>query len=111
MFRIESDGTIKITRGDTARLTVNITNEQDGSDYSIESSDVITFTVKKYCSDKNLAFQKIVTGSGAIHIEPNDTAQMRFDTYKYDVQLTKANGDVYTVIGPATFEVLQEVTF
>jgi len=31
-------------------------------------------------------------------IDPDDTKKLAFDTYKYDIELTKASGDVDTFI-------------
>ena len=104
------DKTIKLTRGDTARLTVPIINLANNGEYTMESGDILYFTVKKTAKDSDFLFQKSVTGSNSIHIRPEDTAVLSFGKYKYDVQLTTATGDVYTVIEPSTFEVMEEIT-
>lgn len=104
------DKTIKLTRGDTARLTVPIVNLANNGEYTMESGDILYFTVKKTAKDSDFLFQKSVTGSNSIHIRPEDTAALSFGKYKYDVQLTTATGDVYTVIEPSTFEVMEEIT-
>ena len=104
------DKTIKLTRGDTARLTVPIINLANNGEYTMESGDILYFTVKKTAKDIDFLFQKSVTGSNLIHIRPEDTADLSFGKYKYDVQLTTATGDVYTVIEPSTFEVMEEIT-
>lgn len=104
------DKTIKLTRGDTARLTVPIINLANNGEYTMESGDILYFTVKKTAKDTDFLFQKSVTGSNSIHIKPEDTADLSFGKYKYDVQLTTATGDVYTVIEPSTFEVMEEIT-
>lgn len=104
------DKTIKLTRGDTARLTVPIINLANNGEYTMESGDILYFTVKKTAKDSDFLFQKSVTGSNSIHIRPEDTADLSFGKYKYDVQLTTATGDVYTVIEPSAFEVMEEIT-
>lgn len=104
------DKIIKLTRGDTARLTVPIINLANNGEYTMESGDILYFTVKKTAKDTDFLFQKSVTGSNSIHIKPEDTANLSFGKYKYDVQLTTATGDVYTVIEPSTFEVMEEIT-
>lgn len=104
------DKTIKLTRGDTARLTIPIVNLANNGEYTMESGDILYFTVKKTAKDSDFLFQKSVTGSNSIHIRPEDTATLSFGKYKYDVQLTTATGDVYTVIEPSTFEVMEEIT-
>ena len=106
----EKDHTIMLTRGDTARFNVGITSKISQEDYEIQSDDTLTMTVKKSVKDEDFCFQKVVTGSTLIHVEPSDTKNIAFGKYVYDIQLDTANGDTYTVIGPASFEVLKEVT-
>lgn len=110
MLYVNPDGTIKLTRGDTARLEVSIKNDLTNSDYEMTFEDVLRFTIKKTVNDSTPAVQKVVTGSNQFHIEPEDTKPLSFGKYLYDVELTTASGDVYTVIVPTTFEVLKEVT-
>lgn len=110
MFRIKSDGTIQLTRGDTARLSVTINNEIDQNEYTLGEIDTLTLTVKKSINDNEPSIQKVAVGTNAFHIEPKDTSSLAFGKYKYDVQLNTADGDVYTVVEPSTFEILNEVT-
>lgn len=110
MLRIESDGTVKLTRGDTARLTVNVKNETNNKEYLVEAGDTLTLSVKKSVKDEDPAFQKVIKGENTFHIIPKDTQHLAFGKYKYDVQLTTSSGDVYTVIEPKTFEIMEEVT-
>ena len=109
MLNVSKYGEIGLTRGDTARLTVTITNEAQEA-YSIQEGDTLTLSVKKAVTDKEYALQKTITGSNTFYLEPQDTAGLDFGKYKYDVQLTTVYGDVYTVIAPTVFEILQEVT-
>ena len=111
MLYVESNGTIKLTRGDTARLTIDVINDIDGSEYIIHENDTLVMTVKRSTSDTAIKLQKILKGSNTFHIEPKDTSDMEFGSYKYDVQLTTSGGDVYTVIEPSTFTLLKEVTY
>ena len=110
MLYIKDDGTIRLTRGDTARLAIPITNLANNGEYTMQSGDVLFFTVKKSAKDTDFLFQKEAPGANAIHIKPEDTANLSFGKYKYDVQLTTASGDVYTVIEPSVFEVMEEIT-
>lgn len=111
MFTISPNGEIGLTRGDTARLTITITNEAaDGGAYEIQATDVLTLSLKKSVNDAEYAFQKRVEGTNAFKIEPQDTSELAFGKYRYDVQLTTVEGDVYTVIPPTVFEIMQEVT-
>lgn len=108
MLKVQKNGEIMLTRGDTARLNVNINN--DSQPYEISADDELKMTVKRNVRDEDIGFQKVVKGGTLIHIKPEDTAGLGFGKYVYDIQLTTAAGDVYTIIGPETFELLQECT-
>ncbi len=110
MLYVNTDGTIQLTRGDTARLIVAIKNDLDGSGYELNADDVLRLTIKKTVNDSTPAVQKTVVGSCKFHIEPEDTQELAFGKYLYDVELTTSGGDVYTVIVPTVFEILKEVT-
>ena len=100
---------ISITRGDTAYLTVDILDDA-GVAYQMQPGDKLTMTVKQNFTDVEPCLQKIIEGDNQFHIEPIDTKNMEFGKYKYDIQLNTAEGDVFTIVGPQTFEVLYEVT-
>lgn len=108
MFAILKNGDIQLTRGDTARFTVSITNDEK-QPYTIQEDDVMTFAVKSEYTDTTPAIQKKVTGGNLFHIEPNDTKGLDFGKYKYDVQLTTADGDNYTVVADKIFTIMNEV--
>lgn len=110
MLYIDDKGVIRLTRGDTARLNIPIKNDLDNSEYVVQSDDILYFTVKKSTRDSEPLFQKSVKGSNTIHIKPEDTSKLSFGKYKYDVELNMSSGDVYTVIEPTIFEIMEEVT-
>lgn len=113
MLYIESDNKIRLTRGDTARLEINVTTaDESGSitDYKILPEDTLTLSVKKKVKDSTYILQKTINGSTVFHIKPEDTRGVSFGTYVYDVQLTTSDGDVYTIIEPTSFEIMTEVT-
>ena len=99
---------IELTRGDTAELSLDV-KKNDGTAYDF-SNDTAVLTVKSSTITSEIMFQKTFS-SGEIKINPEDTASMKYGTYKYDVQITTAGGDVYTVIPPSDFIIAQEVTF
>lgn len=107
----ETDHAISLTRGDTAKFTVLIDDERTESPYYLEENDELTLTVKKRLTDQTIVMQKVNEGTDQFHIEPSDTSDLSYGRYFYDIQLTKASGDVYTIIGPAIFEILPEVTW
>lgn len=110
MLHIDEENKISLTRGDTAYLTVPIYNSVTEEEYILEPNDTLTLTCKRSVRETNIVFQKVLTGSNVFHIIPEDTVGCEFKTYKYDVQLTMANGDVCTVIEPTDFKVTSEVT-
>lgn len=111
MLYVNADGTVRLTRGDSARLSVSISNDLTGGEYTIDPSDTLRLTIKKNVNESEPAVQKVIKGSNQFYIEPNDTSTLSFGKYLYDVELTTAAGDVYTVIVPTTFEILKEVTY
>jgi hypothetical protein len=105
--------TIQLTRGDTARLGVDLVSElEDGTTqpYSVQSDDVLTLSVKKRREDFKPCIEKVVKGSANFHIKPEDTAELEFGSYVYDVQIKTAEGDVCTVIENKTFKIGVEVS-
>lgn len=104
-----SGSEIRLTRGDTAYLSVEITS-QYGAIYQMEPEDILILSVKRFASAQGYALQKQIRGAARFHIEPKDTASLALGVYKYDVELRKANGDVHTVIPSSNFELTEEVT-
>lgn len=99
---------LKMTRGDSANISVN--------GLSLVNGDTIYMTVKDNVNSDDKKFQKIVTsftpeGNAIVFIEPTDTKGLNYKTYVYDIQLTRANGSVSTVVKPHEFKVESEVTF
>lgn len=109
MFMV-SGNDIQLTRGDTARLNVEITNTLNNNIYQLNEDDELILTVKKNTTRKESLIQK-KSISGGFHFAPEDTVELSYGKYVYDVQLTTHSGDVYTVIEPSIFEVMPEVTF
>lgn len=111
MLYINDDGSIQLTRGDSARLSIIIENDITGGEYKVTDTDTIRFTIKRSTSDPMPCVQKVVKGTTNFYIEPSDTKDLSYGKYVYDVELTTASGDVYTVIVPTTFKILKEVTW
>lgn len=110
MYRVDDDGTIEMIRGDTAEFDITITTEVDGQviPYELQEGDILTFTVKKSTKVADVLIQKF---GDHITIEPEDTEELKYGGYKYDVQLTFANGKVDTIIPPNNFILNEEVTW
>lgn len=108
MFNIENR-TISLTRGDTARIEIAISNTVTDEPYELQDGDTILLTVKRTTNSPE-KFQKSASGSNTIHIRPEDTKDMTPGRYMYDVEVRTAAGDVYTVIPVSEFNLLPEVT-
>lgn len=111
MLSVDAEGKIQLTRGDTARFEVNITNDMDGSNYELQDGDVLRFTVKKSTDKKDALISKEITDGNIIYIAPEDTQNLSYGSYYYDVELTTKGKDVYTIIPPSKFVLLKEVTW
>ena len=105
---LEINGTtIKLTRGDSAELTVQPLNA-DGTDYEPQEGDTCRFRLTRKWDDATALVERTVpTSTWLLKIVPEDTSSLGFKVYKYDVQLTTATGDVYTYI-LGEFEVTKE---
>ena len=102
--------TIAFTRGDIARIKINMTNS-DGSPYVLQSGDRAYLTVKKTVAQIENLFQVECGTDSTFVINPIDTKGLLVGSYVYDVQLNHANGDVNTVIVPSVFKVTAEVNY
>ena len=105
-----------MTRGDT--LTATLTLERNGSTYTPVSGDVIRFALKHtdmtagnkdYKDTTPLLTKTISNDTMQLVIEPDDTKELAFGNYVYDMQITFANGDVDTFITPSSFVLKPEV--
>lgn len=111
MLNVNSNGVIQLTRGDSAWFSITVNNAITGEEYTTDSLDTLTLTIKKRAKDEEALVEKTIDGTGIFYIEPSDTSDLKFGSYVYDVQLTTADGHVFTVITPTTFEILSEVTY
>lgn len=102
------DGTkITMTRGDTVRIQVAI--DIDGEEYTPQEGDVVRFAAKKAWTDEEPCILiTIPNDTLVLTIEPNDTKQLEFGAYNYDLQITFANGDVATFVTKAKLKIEEE---
>jgi len=108
MYKIEGSA-ITLTRGDSFYATVTMKNP-DKTDYTPQQGDVVRFALKKrYTDAEPLILKNVPTDTLVLHLEPEDTKDLAFGKYVYDIELTKANGDVDTFIYEADFELAKEV--
>lgn len=101
--------TIYLTRGDTFKAVLTI-SYPDGSIYTPQEGDTIRFALKHSIDDEEcIIFREIPIDTMLLVIYPEDTKELEFGTYVYDIQLTKANGDVDTFITASKFKITAEV--
>ena len=109
------DTTITMTRGDTLRVLVTLT--QDGETYTPTEGDAVRFAMRpaglnskgtayKYdiCLMKDIPIDTMV-----LELEPDDTKPFPFGEYTYDIQITFEDGTVDTPIYEAKLILAPEV--
>ena len=104
----ESGGKVNIpmTRGDSESITVRCSE-------AFVNGDAVYFTVRED-AESPIVLQKTVTefeDGAVIGLAPADTEPMDFGEYVYDIQVTRADGTVTTLVKPSKFKLLEEVTY
>lgn len=108
MYSIEGT-TIRLTRGDTFRAQIDIQYE-DGDSYSPVEGDSVRFAMKKKIKDvEPLLVKDIPIDTLILELEEEDTKNLDFGNYVYDLELRKANGDVATFVTKSTLILEEEV--
>src|SRR5574344_2606514 len=92
-----NNNTIQIIRGDSGGLVFDFVNP-DNSKYTLQNTDKAVFSVKSDYDDTVYVIQKTLSQDGKITFLPSDTTNLSVGSYVYDVQLTKADGQVDTVL-------------
>jgi hypothetical protein len=105
---------ISMVRGDSESLTIRLF-DNDGDQVNIVFGDTVYFTVREALGDTTTILQKVITGfldgEAIIEINPADTDDLFFKTYVYDIQWTRADGQVKTIVPASNFTILAEVTY
>lgn len=99
---------ISMTRGDT--LVVQIIMTRSGEPYTPAEGDVLRFALKHDILQCTPIIKKTIPNSNCLlQLDPNDTKNLTFGDYVYDIELTMADGSVDTFINNATLRLLPEV--
>ena len=122
MGTIIVDNDITHTRGDTLKTKVDIFYDKEKTQpYTPESGDTVRFALKRptqikvekgyteYSDETPLIVKDIPINTLILHLEPSDTKDLSFGKYEYDIEITKASGDVDTFIEAASFVITKEV--
>ena len=122
-MKIDRNNNLRMVRGDTEEITVKLREQTSGgtADKPFVDGDTIKMTIGEYTGSKTerpVAMKTITgtidatTGLGSLVISPSDTADMEFGLakYKYDIQITFADGTVKTLFPAAWFILEEEVS-
>lgn len=106
---------IEFARGDTQPLKFQI-KDNNGNILKMDSSDELIFTIKKNYSTKQKLMQKKLS-NGSIYYDSGyyfiilsheDTANLKYGTYVYDIQLM--SGEIVATLVLGTITLTEEVT-
>lgn len=107
---------IDLVRGDSFIVALTLESKIDTEEepYVPEDGDTVTFTLRrnyKGLDNDELLLQKIVDifESPTLELEPSDTNDLAYGSYKYDMQFDSANGLVDTLL-QGVFKLTKEVT-
>ena len=112
---------IFMTRGDSERFEVSLFDKELEIQRNFVEGDKVFFTVKTSTQTKEFKIQKIIesfngngnaadVGKAIVIIDPEDTKDLKYHTYVYDVQMIR-DGFVTTIIKPSKFVIEEEVTY
>lgn len=111
MINIDGNKNITMTRGDTFACTIIL--KKNGETYIPESGDVIRFAMAKVYKGKagyKLLIEKIIDNSTLLwKLDPEDTADLEYGKYVYDLQMTYADGTVETFADKKKLTLTEEV--
>ena len=110
MLTIDKNYNIELTRGDTGLFTVYLVDENRDPYTPSQGSSMRFAMSKKYGSSRSecIIVKDIPIDTMTLEIEPDDTKDVPFGDYLYDIELTDASGRVSTVV-MAKFKVTKEV--
>lgn len=105
-----SGTTITMTRGDSLVVFLDLENS-DGTTYEPDDGDYIRFAMKQSFDDSvpPILVKEIPTDTMKLILDPADTKQLTYGQYRYDIQITTADGLVDTFIDRAVLIITEEV--
>ena len=104
---------LTMIRGDSETISVRM-NNNEGEEVFFKDGDIVYWTVKENLNATTNSLQVIVNefdkGVATIKIKPSDTSELRAKEYIYDIQLTREDGTVTTIVKPSKFILEGDVT-
>ena len=108
MLKIDDENNVYLTRGDTAIFDVILTTD-DGDPYTMTSNDELIFTIRRIAGKGEEVVKKTVTAP-EISLDTDDTKDLTFGPYKYDVYIHNILTDeIDTFIANKEFYIGEEV--
>lgn len=112
-YRIDGRS-IYLTRGDTFRAPVVAilpdSPEDNPEPYIPMEGDTVRFALKRTYEDlKPLFVKEIPIDTMVLQIDPEDTKELPFGKYVFDIQLTLADGTIDTFIPKGRLHLTEEV--
>ena len=107
---------IALVRGDTLKLILSDIKLSDGTEYVLNTTDVIYLDVKKYATDKTAIIRKSATKADYIDgglqfvFLPADTVGLPIGEYWFDVRLFVDDDNIYTIIPMSKLHLVQNIT-
>lgn len=88
---------ITMSRGDFACFTVEL-RDVEGNTIELREGDALYFSAKKKETDVNYAIPPKKLDGNVLTLQSEDTYDLKFDTYLYDIQLITKEGRSSTII-------------
>lgn len=109
MLDIDRNQNITLTRGDTAYIDIIGLKDKDGTAYTLVSGDVIWFRLKgTTLFEKQLSIDT-EENFATLTLEPEDTEDLAFSMYKYEMELVTSIGEHFTFIADKNFTIGKEL--
>ena len=108
------DTNITLTRGDSANIRVGLFRKDPETGarqpYEPQEGDIVRFAMKRdYEEATPLILKEIPAETMILSLDPEDTKNLDFGSYVYDIEITFADGAVNTFIDRAKFKLTEEV--
>ena len=105
----EEDNTIVITRGDSQEVDLYLT-DREGYPYNPVEGDHVYFYMKKSAYAEQVLIQKeIDIHTLVINFVEEDTRNLAFGEYRYEIEIVLQGGDHYTAIKSTPFIITEEL--
>lgn len=107
MLDIDRNQNITLTRGDTAYIDVATLKNADGTDYEYTASDKVYFRLGTLI-EKELDID-LENNKSTLTLEPEDTINIDFGIYKYEMELVTELDEHFTFIADKNFMISKEL--